>query len=110
VKIIGGQHDGKHAFLPHISLTPLDNNGEFTFWLKRRQFPVQLSYAMTINKAQGQSIKYLGLDLCTPVFSHGQVYIALSQAVCSSYIKILLPKNTNSAANIVWPEVLLPEP
>ncbi|KNZ79132.1 ATP-dependent DNA helicase PIF1 [Termitomyces sp. J132] len=31
--------------------------------LCRRQFPVQLAFAMTINKSQGQSVKHVGLDL-----------------------------------------------
>lgn len=32
---------------------------------------------MTINKAQGQFVHYVGLDLQVPVFSHGQIYVAL---------------------------------
>ncbi|KIK92148.1 hypothetical protein PAXRUDRAFT_147912, partial [Paxillus rubicundulus Ve08.2h10] len=30
-------------------------------------------FSITINKSQGQSVKYVGLDLCIPVFSHGQL-------------------------------------
>ena len=41
------------------------------------QFPVHLAYAMTINKAQGQTVKHVGLNLNSPVFSHGQLYVAL---------------------------------
>ncbi|KIJ14676.1 hypothetical protein PAXINDRAFT_78621, partial [Paxillus involutus ATCC 200175] len=43
------------------------------------QFPVGVGYAMTINKAQGQSVKHVGLDLRSGVFSHGQLYVALSR-------------------------------
>ena len=46
--------------------------------MERRQFPIRLSFAMTVNKAQGQSINYLGVHLPQPVFSHGQLYGALS--------------------------------
>jgi len=34
---------------------------------------------MTINKSQGQSVEHVGVDLRTPVFSHGQLYVALSR-------------------------------
>ena len=46
--------------------------------MKRRQFPIRLSFAMTMNKAQGQNIDNLGVHLPQPVFSHGQLYVALS--------------------------------
>ncbi|XP_023769623.2 uncharacterized protein LOC111918198 [Lactuca sativa] len=50
-----GQHAGKRVFLPRIPLCPSDNE-KFPFKLKRKQFPIQLSFSMTINKAQGQTI------------------------------------------------------
>ncbi|KAF8497331.1 hypothetical protein BU17DRAFT_103279 [Hysterangium stoloniferum] len=34
---------------------------------------------MTINKSQGQSLKLVGLDLRSPVFSHGQFYVHVFQ-------------------------------
>ena len=49
-----------------------------SFQLKRRQFPVHLAFSITINKAQGQSVRRVGIDLRVPVFSHGQLYVALS--------------------------------
>ena len=48
--------------------------------MKRRQFPIGLGFAMTINEAQGQSINNLGVYLPQPVFSHGKFYVALSRA------------------------------
>ena len=41
--------------------------------MKRRQFPVKLSLAMAINKAQGQSINNLGINL--PQHSQGRDYL-----------------------------------
>ena len=45
---------------------------------------------MTINKAQGQTLSHLGVYLSTPVFAHGQLYVALSRATKRENIKILV--------------------
>jgi ATP-dependent DNA helicase PIF1 len=45
----------------------------------RRQFPIKLSFAITINKAQDQTITNIWLYLPKPVFTHGQLYVALSR-------------------------------
>ena len=58
-----------------LILSPSD----LPFQFKRLQFPIRLCYAMTINKAQGQTFKTVGLDLTTPVFSDGMIYVALSR-------------------------------
>jgi hypothetical protein len=109
-KILGGDHHGDITFIPRITLTPSAKSGGFTFTLKRRQFPVRLAFSMSINKAQGQSISHVGIDLRIPVFSHGQLYVALSRATSGRNVKILLPQDeqtTRSTPNVVYPEVLL---
>ena len=94
-EIVLGQHAGKRIFLPRIPLCPLDDE-MFPFQFKRKQFPIRLSFAMTVNKAQGQTIPNVGVYLPEPVFSHGQLYVALSRATARSNIKILaLPPNTD---------------
>ncbi len=50
------------------------------FQMHRHQFPVRPAFALTINKAQGQTLEHVGVYLETPVFSHGQLYGALSRA------------------------------
>ncbi|XP_044980863.1 uncharacterized protein LOC123448144 [Hordeum vulgare subsp. vulgare] len=87
-EIVLGQHAGKRVFLPRIPLCPSDDE-MFPFRFKRKQFPIRLSFAMTINKAQGQTIPNVGVYLPDPVFSHGQLYVALSRATAKSNIKIL---------------------
>ncbi|KAF7127864.1 hypothetical protein RHSIM_Rhsim11G0010700 [Rhododendron simsii] len=106
VKILTGEKFGKLAFIPRISLSLSSSN--FPFHMTRRQFPVRLAYAMTINKSQGQSMKFVGVDLRTPVFSHGQLYVALSRCTSFDRITVLLPEDdTDSTTNIVYPEILL---
>jgi hypothetical protein len=108
VKLVGGDHDGKTSLIPRITLTPT-NTTDFSFRFSCRQFPVRLAFALTINKAQGQSVKFVGLDLRVPVFSHGQLYVALSRATSEHRIKVLLADTvlTPCTKNVVYPEVLI---
>ncbi|KIK96932.1 hypothetical protein PAXRUDRAFT_137332, partial [Paxillus rubicundulus Ve08.2h10] len=68
------------------------------------QFSVQLAFSMTINKSQGQSVKYVGLDLCTPVFYHGKLYVTLSQ--CNVKVGFPREQNDTKTVNVVYTEVL----
>ncbi|XP_057511502.1 uncharacterized protein LOC130793701 isoform X2 [Actinidia eriantha] len=104
-QILTGDKRGNLVFIPRISLTP--SSSEFPFRMTRRQFPIRLAYAMTINKSQGQSVKYVGIDLRTPVFSHGQLYVALSRCTTFHRISVLPEQEMDSTTNIVYPEVLL---
>ncbi|OWZ07989.1 Helitron helicase [Phytophthora megakarya] len=74
-KVLTGILTGKVVVISRISL--ISHNSGLPFELRRRQFPVQLAFAMTINKAQGQTPKELGVYLPQPVFVHGQLYVAL---------------------------------
>lgn len=68
---------------------------------------MRLTFALTINKAQGQSVRHVGIDLHESVFSHGQLYIALSRAMSHKRIKILLPttSHVNQLQNIMYMEI-----
>ncbi len=61
---------GQQVFIPRLSITPSDIE-RMPFTLRRRQFPVRPTFAMTINKAQGQTLKMVGFFLPKPVFTHG---------------------------------------
>uniref|UniRef100_A0A0K0FRF0 ATP-dependent DNA helicase n=1 Tax=Strongyloides venezuelensis TaxID=75913 RepID=A0A0K0FRF0_STRVS len=52
-----------------IILLLYSSEGEYLFTLIRKQFPVRLAFAMTINKSQEQTLSKVGVDLTTPVFS-----------------------------------------
>ncbi|XP_076958701.1 uncharacterized protein LOC143634544 [Bidens hawaiensis] len=76
-KVLSGTNIGFRTLIRRISLTPSDK--KLPFKLKRRQFPISVCFAMTINKSQGQSLACVGLYLKDPVFTHGQLYVALSR-------------------------------
>ena len=44
---------------------------------------------MMVNKSHGQTIPNVGVYLPPPVFSYGQLYVAMSRAMSRTNIKIL---------------------
>ena len=85
--------------------------------MRRRQFPVKVAFAMTINKAQGQSFQKVGIYLSKPVFGHGQLYVAMSRAGIAANTKLFVGNVPNMqekfpdcqgtlTKNVVYHEVL----
>ena len=88
--------------VPHVS----------GFSLSRTQFPLALAYAMTKNKAQGQSLQWSLNDIRSPSFSHGQEYVALSRPVDFDQVAIFCTEDqvyedSVFITNIVYPELFL---
>ena len=106
-KVITGSHVGNKVFIPRVILSPSDT--KWPFVLKRRQFPICVFFAMTINKSQGQSLKQVGLFLTKPVFSHGQLYVTVSRVTTRNDLKLLIigddGKTSSTNKNIVYKEV-----
>lgn len=90
-EIISQCNRGDIVFIPRIDLAPSDTL--LPFILKRRQFPIIPAYAMTINKAQGQTFEHVGIHLNKSVFSHGQLYVALSRSRNPSQVKVMVTPN-----------------
>lgn len=82
--LLTGPGAGEDVLIPRIKTIPND-----TLKFMRTQFPVQLCFAMTIDKAQGQTFKRVGVDLSSQCFSHGQLYVACSRVGNADDIFIL---------------------
>lgn len=106
-KIITGKNIGNIIYIPRMSMSP--SQSPWPFKLIRRQFPIIVSFAMTINKSQGQSLEYVGLYLPRDIFSHGQLYVAISRVKSKQGLKILIHDNArkslNTTTNVVFKEV-----
>ena len=113
IEILIGQYVGTRVFLPRIPLKTTENV-HLPFVMIRQQFLIHLSFALTINKAQGQTIPTVGIYLPDHVFSHGQLYVALSRGVSQSTTKLLVQKGRIleeegvHTRNIVYKDVLFP--
>lgn len=107
-KIISGGKVGEIRSIPRMVISPSDK--KMPFQLNRRQFPVSVCFAMTINKSQGQTLAKVGLYLERNVFSHGQLYVAVSRVKSKKGLKVLCCDKdgnyTNSTTNVVYHEVL----
>lgn len=109
-QITSGSHIGDRVFIPRMSLTPSDTG--LPFGLTRRQFPVKVCFAMTINKSQSQTMDFVGLYLPQHVFTHGQLYVALSRVGAANRTKVFVGSGHAAGRlcvftrNIVFDEVL----
>ncbi|CEP18596.1 hypothetical protein, partial, partial [Parasitella parasitica] len=97
--IITGPNAGDIVFIPRIKIiTMAEPKNPYDF--SRVQFPVRLAFAMTINKAQGQTLSSVGLYLSSHVFAHGQFYVALFRVSTLSSIKIMIDSDISVLENL----------
>ena len=99
-----GKAEGKKLLIPRINF--ISNDTQFPFQLRRKQFPIRLSYAITANKSQGQTLNFVGIYLGTDFFSHGQVYVSLSRVGARERILIFRRDKIEKMKNIVFKEIL----
>jgi ATP-dependent DNA helicase PIF1 len=103
-KIIIGNNVDKRVFIPRIIMSPSGTNWPFVLC---RQFPVRLAFVITINKNQGQTLDNVGIYLSSLVYSHGQLYVAISRVTSSANIMIFNGQGPDGyMRNIVYKEVL----
>lgn len=95
-EILTGSASRQIVYIPRI---PMIAN-EYPFEFRRVQFPIKLCFAMSSNKAQGQTMKIAGIDISDPCFTHEQLYVACSRVSSEKNLYIYTPgEKTN---NIVY--------
>ena len=66
------------------------------------------AFAMTINKAQGQTLQRIGVFLRNQCFSHGQLYVAASRVGHPDHIRFAVAAEDGDflAKNVVFTDAL----
>lgn len=96
-KITRGDLKNMHVFTPKIPLLSLhDEKRPVPF--KRTKFPVRLCFAMTINKAQDQTLDFVRIYLRNMYFHMVNLYVVLSRAKNLNYVKLLIRSPTSSCS------------
>jgi PIF1-like helicase/Helicase len=108
-EILAGKHAGNMVFIPRIPLAS-SSTADLPFDFQRTRFPLRLAFAMTINKAQGQTLKHVGICLTEPVFTHGKLYVAVSRVTDGKNLRIIVPdtpeaRREGKIKNVVYSEV-----
>ncbi|XP_074327709.1 uncharacterized protein LOC141665622 [Apium graveolens] len=105
--VIYGSNVGTRHFIPRMECCPSDCR--LPFKLIRKQMPIQICYAMTSNKSQGQSLKTTGLYLPNFVFTHDQFYVAVSRVTSPEGLHIFVDDeagcSTSKTDNVVYKEI-----
>ena len=104
MEIASRVNKGKCVLIPRITIAPSDT--ELPFTLKRQQFPARPCFAMSTNKAQGQTLDFVGLHLPDHVFTHRQLYVAFSRVRNSTSVAVHVNNREGYTKNIVYHEVL----
>jgi hypothetical protein len=107
VKLISGPGSGSTMLLPSCVFVIHAEQSGLPFVIRRRQLPLILSFAVTVHKAQGQTLSKVGLYITTAIFTHGQLYTALSRTRGWGNIVVLITLPiTTSITNYVCRHVL----
>ena len=101
-----GDHAGRNVRIPRILFKFRLPYGK-SYQLTRMQFPLRLAYAITYNKSQSQTLVKVLLDITSPPFSHGQLYVALSRVLDCRDITIYLTQEQLELSQYD-PNILIP--
>ena len=106
VKILAGNTAGQEVFIGRMKFEYGKLKTEPGIPFTRTQYPLEPGFAMTINKAQGQTLERVCVDLTArQCFSHGMFYTAVSQVRSANSLRIMSGLR-DKAVNIVDPEMI----
>ena len=95
---------GKLVVIPRAKVVASD---DMPFAWVRQQFPLQLCFAMTINRSQGQTLRSrVGVVLTSGVWTHGMAYVALGRVTDPANLRVAAPGNGKVIVNVVYRDVL----
>ena len=96
--------DHEDILLPRITFKETLPSGHT---LLRKQFPLAPAYASTFHSCQGLTLDCVGIDLTRPVFTHGQLYMALSRVRHRDNMMVLLPDGQETTTNVTYHDILI---
>ncbi len=94
-----GDNEGRTVRIPHITFKFRMPYGK-SYQLTRRQFPLCLTYAMTYNKSQLQTLSKVLLKITSLPFGHGQLYVDLSHVRDYNNIRFYVTEDQLMQSNI----------
>ena len=105
------QDSSTPGFIPNDILLPritFKENLRSGHTLCRRQFPLAPAYASTFHSCQGLTLDRVGVDLTQNVFTHGQLYTALSRIKNRFDAIVRFPSSEHSTTiNVTYKELLI---
>ncbi|XP_029643455.1 uncharacterized protein LOC115217878 [Octopus sinensis] len=108
-EVVNGTHAEIRIMILRILLTTTE---DYPFSFSRKQFPIKPAFGITSNKFQSQTLETVGIHLPTPMFSHGQFYVANSRVGSRNNIHILVLGTEYKSMkgictrNVVYKEIL----
>ena len=81
-------YQDNRLFIPRIPIRPSEKI--FSIIMTWKQFPILPCFAITSNKAQGQTLDKVGTHIDSHFFSQGQYYVSQSRVGNDASLKILV--------------------